>query len=72
MALKLRQHPTGRIIPDEHKRNFRSYVDLADYAEAHLPHGMYLAIPTNATNLSVIRLICHEPGRFWVEGRGNI
>lgn len=70
MAVILMPHPKGPKLGV--KKRFRSYVDLANWAEDNLPYGLYFARNHNASNLAAIREITHEHGRFHVEGRGCI
>lgn len=72
MALRLTQHPQGPLLPKEAKtRRFKSYVDLANWADEHLPYGVYFVRNHTATTLAGIRKITHD-GLFHVEGRGNV
>lgn len=77
MALRLRKHPRGPDLSDEAKeKGFRSYCDLADWAEENVPPGLYFVRADNAVWLAAIREVHHHAGRwpnaFWVEGRGCV
>ena len=69
--IKLMQHPEGPSIQDK-QQWFKTYVDLANYAEKELPHGLYFARNGNANSFAAIREVTHEPGKFYVEGRGHV
>ena len=73
--IKLMRHPKGPSIEGK-KLRFRSYVDLADYADEHLEEGLYFVRNHNAVNLIAIREIHHHvdpwSSSFHVEGRGNV
>jgi hypothetical protein len=81
--LKLSKHPEGPELPEEaKKKHFRSYADMADWAEEHLPPGKYWCRNPQGANLwTALREVrCKlsdsdgEPkaSGFWVDGRGNI
>jgi hypothetical protein len=68
------KHPDGPELPEAaQSKHFRSFVDMATWAETHLPYGKYWARNPNGGNLATrIREVRHERARFWVEGRGNV
>lgn len=72
--LKLLKHPDGPELPQEAKeKHFRSYVDMATWAEAHLPYGKYYCRSEAGTSfLTAFREIRYTAACFWVEGRGNV
>jgi hypothetical protein len=77
MALRLKQHPRGPMLTDEAKdKGFRSYCDLADWAEENLSPGLYFVRADNANIFTGLREVHHHAGRwkssFWVEGRGCV
>ena len=73
MPLKLMQHPKGPALPNEAKRRYwRSYVDLANWADDNLSFGLYYVRNANAANLAAIREITFEEGLFHVERYGNV
>lgn len=71
--LRLLQHPNGPKLTAEQKaKRFRSYVELANWAEENLPHGLYFVRSSAATTLAGLREVRHFEGKFHVEGRGYI
>ena len=80
--VRLRKHPQGPELPQAAlEKRFRSYVDMAIYAEASLPSGLYYSRNqqggTLATALRLVRCKLSERNEpclagFWVEGRGNV
>lgn len=73
--LKFREQKDGAPLPEIFTvKGFRSYADMADYADEHgLPDGSYWIFNDKGTNLlTFIRELRREGSRFWVEGRGYV
>lgn len=72
--LYFRKHAEGPDIPEDTKeKTFRSYVDMANWADEHLPFGKYyIRNNMGATLYSALRSVEFTKTHFWVEGRGNV
>lgn len=69
--IKLLKHPDGPAI-DGKRFWFRTYVELANYAEKQLLDGLYFVRNANAAKLDAIREAKKNDTSFYVEGRGAI
>ena len=72
MALRIIEYPDTDypLTREQRDKRFNSYAAMADWANRDLPHGWYMVRAHNDRQLP--RVIKHEPGRFWVENKGNI
>lgn len=76
MALKFveKVNVPGSLPEIFKEKRFRSYVDMANFADQHsLPDGDYFIYNTAGGNLwTAMRELKRRGSRFWVAGRGNI
>jgi hypothetical protein len=76
--LRIKKHPNGPELPEALKdKTFRSYVDMANFAEDHdLLPGVYWVRNDKGNNLlTAIRELNYKNKpfhQFHVEGRGNV
>lgn len=73
--LQFQEKKNGTPLPEVFKtKKFRSYVDMANFAdEHHLPSGKYFIFNNTGANLFTrYRELTFDGSRFHVEGRGNI
>lgn len=75
MALQFVAKRNGNPLPPEFEgRKFRSYVDMATFADEHkLPDGTYFIRNDKGANLLTgLRELTRKGSGFHVEGRGNV
>lgn len=75
MALKFRERKGETPLPDIFKnRGFRSFADMATYADEHgLPDGKYWIFNDKGNNLwTSLKELTRKGSSFYVEGRGNV
>jgi hypothetical protein len=74
--LRLRKYGNaGPDVPQAWQgKTFRSYVDMADYADkVGLPDGDYFIRNSNGTTFATaVCKLTRKGGSFYVEGRGNV
>lgn len=75
MALSFKAKTNGQPLPaDFEGKKFRSYVDMANFADEHnLPDGTYFIHNDRGSNLfTSLRELTRKGRSFHVEGRGNV